>query len=126
MIGKFLGVVLVSFSEGVRLGADEFGCNSDDADSACIRPDLVAVPQRLNPATIVSTVNDAGFVVAQNVDGDDGTDGDPGATTPVPENPAFRFTVPKVNLQDPPPPIPLIICDRPESCTTSTTTPQPK
>lgn len=109
----------------IRGTTDQFGCTAGDDSLACIRPDLVPVPDRLNPATITSTVNDAGFVVAQNINGDDGTMGDPGATPEPTENPAFRFTIPKVVLADPPPPIPLIICDRPETCTTSTTTPRP-
>jgi hypothetical protein len=98
----------------------DFGCNGDD--QACIKPDLIPFPQKLNPATISTNTNDSGFVTAESVDGDDGTDGDPGSPPKKDADPAAKYMISAPLMEAPPPMPPLIVCRSPEECTTTTTT----
>jgi hypothetical protein len=118
---KFLLSAILSSIADCYLRTAGFGCTGGD-DQACIKPDLIAMPQEINPATISTSTNQAGFVTADSVDGDDGTDGDPGAPPEKEVDPAAKYMIYPPSMEDPPPMPPLIICRSPEECTTTTTT----
>jgi len=106
----------------LRANNDPFGCSGGSGDSSCIKPDLIPMPQKVNPATLMTSVNDSGFVTAESIDGDDGTDGDPGAPPEKEVDPAQKYMIVAPVMEAPPPMPPLIICRSPEECTTTTTT----
>ena len=88
----------------------------------CISPLSLDAPEKLNPATIVTSTNSDGFVTAQAISGDMPNAGpDTSYNGETEEDIALRFTIQSPTLDPPPSAPPLITCDY-ESCTTSTTT----
>ena len=98
----------------------DFGCT--DKNGPCISPNLIGAPDKLSASTISTSINQAGFVMANAVEGDDGRDGDPGQPREPDEDPAAQYMI-VAPVLDMPPPLPgLIHCQQIEECTTSTTT----
>ena len=111
-------IVLVQAAVGLNLRGD---CSSGGGPG-CIYPVNLDLPDKLNPATIITTQDNNGFVSAQAVAGDvpdagQGSDPDDDSNDDI----ATRFTISSPSLQPPPSPPPLITCDY-DKCTTSTTT----
>jgi hypothetical protein len=105
----------------LRSKVADFGC-TDNSGGPCISPNLIGSPDKLNPSTISTSINDAGFVMATAVEGDDGRDGDPGAPREPDEDPAAQYMIVAPVLDNPPPLPALIHCQAIEECTTTTTT----
>ena len=116
--------VLLATAAGVSLRSQvaDFGCKGD---GPCISPNLIGSPDKLNPSTISTSINQAGFVMADAVEGDDGRDGDPGAPRGDNDDPAAAYMIVAPVLDDPPPLPGLVHCQRIEDCTTTTTTVPP-
>jgi hypothetical protein len=120
---KFLApaFLLASGALGHKLRGD---CTSGGG-AGCISPVSLDLPDKLNPATIVTTQDQNGFVSAQAIPGDvpdAGPEFDDGETK---EDIALRFTISSPSLEPPPAAPQLITCDY-DKCTTSTTTTPPR
>lgn len=102
-------------------GYDQYGCSTTDPTSPCIQPNQIPSPQQLTPATIITDTDSAGFLTASTMAGDDGSDGDPGSVPFQSADPAAKYMITAPELDVPPSPPPLVICQRPEQCTTTTT-----
>ena len=111
-------LLLVEAVTGNRLRGD---CTSGGG-VGCIYPISLDLPSKLNPATIITSQDQNGFVSAKAVPGDMPDAGpDSGFDDESQNDIALRFTISSPSLQPPPSPPPLITCDY-DKCTTSTTT----
>ncbi len=112
----------VCFSLQLRNRAiDQYGCSTTNPTGPCIQPVQIEPPQRLAPATIITQTDDTGFLTASTLPGDDGSSGDPGEVALESSNPAAKYMITAPELAETPSAPPLIVCQTPEECTTSTT-----
>ena len=105
----------------LRSKVPDFGC-TDRNNGPCISPNMIGAPDKLNPSTISTSMNQHGFVIANAVEGDDGRDGDPGRARGEDDDPAAAYMIVAPVLPDPSPLPGLVHCERIEECTTTTTT----
>jgi hypothetical protein len=119
MMKSFLSFLL-PLGFGLRLrsqGTSDFGC-SDSSDSSCIKPDPVPEPTPLNPASIITSTDENGYLTATSQDGDFPDVGDAVQGLDDMKDLADSFKIGSVKLSAPEPPALPITCII-EECTTT-------
>ena len=120
MIKSVLIVLLpIVFSFRLRSqGSGDFGC-SDANNPSCIKPDPIAPPTPLNPASITTSTDQNGFLTATSQDGDMPDAVDKANFGGTEEDLAAEYLIASPQLSVPDPPGSPITCTAYDTCTTT-------